>query len=69
MAVNKPVNKKEQFENEAKSFFYIFGIISLIVFIIICIILLVRHFKVSPLDSATSPLTSKYLLTATPNYF
>lgn len=63
---------KEKFEEktEARSFFFIFGIIALVIFVIIGAIYLVKHGKsVMSLTSSTSPMNSKFLLTATPNYF
>ncbi len=77
MAVNNPVNKKENFENEsstkteAKNFFYIFGIIALVVAVLIGGVFFVKYVRSSSmgLTSSTSPANSKFLLTATPNYF
>ncbi len=75
MAVNNPVNKKENFENEtkteARSFFFIFGIIALIVAVLIGGVYFVKYVRTSSmgLTSSTSPANSKFLLTATPNYF
>ena len=68
------IKKNEKFENksetDARSFFFVFGIIALIVFAAVGGIYLVKHGKTTlGLTSSTSPANSKFLLTATPNYF
>ena len=66
-------NKKtpEKFENESKErrIFYIFGIIVLILAIIGGIYWMNKKKSLMSLTSSTSPMSSKFLLTATPNYF
>ena len=79
MAVNKPVNKKEEFQNEARTVIFGFGIVGLIIFGLVVALFIFRvvrpHSRISQAtDSVSSFLkgttgSSKYLLTATPNYF